>query len=104
MRAPRVIVDVAIWLRFLKGLVLVPATISTFAAGCLSSEPTPIVGVASCAAGTLALMMTCVAAWIPFASSVVPQVAVGSIRKTGWSAGSGSSSMPRRQLQVIVLA
>ncbi len=40
----------------------------------------------------------------PFASSAVPQVAVGSIRKTGWSAGSGNICMESRQLQVIVLA
>ena len=40
----------------------------------------------------------------PTGSAAVPQVAVGSIRKTGWSAGSGSSSMDCRQLQVIVLA
>jgi hypothetical protein len=62
--AYRVIVDVAIWLRFLKGLALVPVTIYTFAAAYLSGEPTPIVGVASCAAGTFALAMTCVAVWI----------------------------------------
>jgi len=37
-------------------------------------------------------------------SLIPPQVAVGSIRKTGWSAGSGSSCMERTQLQVIVLA
>jgi hypothetical protein len=40
----------------------------------------------------------------PASSTSLPQVAVGSIRKTGWSAGSGSSCMERRQLQVIVLA
>jgi len=39
-------------------------TIYTFAAAYLSGEPTPIVGVASCAAGTFALTMTCVAVWI----------------------------------------
>ena len=33
-----------------------------------------------------------------------PQAGVASIRNTGWSAGSGSSSMDRRQSQVIVAA
>jgi len=94
---------VAIWLRFLKGLALVPVTIYTFAAAYPSGEPTPIVGVASCAADMFALT-NLRRGLDPFASSVVPQVAVGSIRKTGWSAGSGSSCMLRRQLQVIVLA
>ena len=30
----------------------------------LAGEPTPIVGVAPCVAGTFALAMTCVAVWI----------------------------------------
>ncbi len=62
--AYRVVVDVAIWVLFIKGLALVPVTIYTFAAAYLAGEPTPIVGVASCAAGTFALVMTCVAIWI----------------------------------------
>jgi hypothetical protein len=70
----------------------------------LSGGPTPMVGVATCAAGTIALTMTCAAGPDPFASSGVGQVALGSIRKTGWSAGSGSCAMYCRQWQVIVLA
>ena len=63
-RAYRVIVDVAIWLLFIKGVALVPVTVYTFAAAYLAGEPTPAVGVASCAAGTFAFGMACVAVWI----------------------------------------
>ena len=63
-RTYRVIVDVAIWLLFIKGVALVPVTVYTFAAAYLAGEPTPAVGVASCAAGTFAFAMACVAVWI----------------------------------------
>jgi hypothetical protein len=60
----RTVVDISIWLLFIKGLLIVAATIYTFAQAYLAGEPTPLVGVAACAAGTLALGMTCAAVWI----------------------------------------
>ena len=63
-RAYRVIVDVSIWLLFIKGIALVPVTVYTFAAAYLAGESTPAIGVASCAAGTFAFGMACVAVWI----------------------------------------
>jgi hypothetical protein len=60
----RMIVDASIWLLFVKGLLLVPVTIATFAAAYRARKPTPIAGVASCAAGTFAFAMACVAVWV----------------------------------------
>jgi hypothetical protein len=60
----RSIVDTSIALLFIKGLLLVPVTIYTFTRAFLAREPTPAVGVASCAAGTFAFTMACVAVWI----------------------------------------
>ncbi|HSG85612.1 MAG TPA: hypothetical protein VLA23_04665 [Candidatus Limnocylindrales bacterium] len=60
----RAIVDVSVALLFVKGLALIPVTVYTFARAYRSGEPTPATGVASCAAGTFALGMTCVAVWI----------------------------------------
>jgi hypothetical protein len=65
MRAVRgAIVDVSVALLFVKGLLLVPVTIYTFTRAFLAREPTPAVGVASCAAGTFAFAMACLAVWI----------------------------------------
>lgn len=58
------VVEAAILLLFVKGLLLVPVTIWTFYRAYRSGQPTPPVGVASCAAGTFAFAMACVAAWI----------------------------------------
>lgn len=58
------IVDTSIALLFTKGPLLVPVTVYTFTRAYLAREPTPLVGVASCAAGTFAFAMACFAAWV----------------------------------------
>jgi len=60
----KAIVSISVWLLFIKGLLLIPVTFYTFIRAFLGGEPTPLAGVASCAAGTLALLSACVAAWI----------------------------------------
>ena len=60
----KAIVSVSVWLLFIKGILIMPVTIYTFSQAFLKGEPTPMVGVASCAAGTLALVSACLAAWI----------------------------------------
>jgi hypothetical protein len=62
--AYRTVVEASIWLLFFKGLCLVPVTIYTFARAYRAGETTPAVGVASCAAGTFAFGMACLAAWV----------------------------------------
>ena len=59
----KAILSAATWLLFIKGLLLVPVTVYTFGRAFLNGEPTPMAGVASCAAGTLALVSACVGAW-----------------------------------------
>ena len=58
------LVDASICLMFIKGLLIVAVTIYTFAHAYQARQATPAVGVAACAAGTLAFGMTCVAVWI----------------------------------------
>jgi hypothetical protein len=58
------VVEASIWLLFLKGLLLVPVTIYTFAKAYLAGERTPATGVAACAAGTFAFGMSCLAVWV----------------------------------------
>jgi len=49
---------------FLKGLLAVMITIYTIGQAYWCGQTTPMVGVISCAAGTFAFAMTCVAVWI----------------------------------------
>lgn len=58
------LIDISIWILFIKGLLLIPVTFYTFGKAFLSGEPTLFVGIASCAAGTLAFGMACFAIWI----------------------------------------
>jgi len=60
----KTIVSVSVWILFLKGLLIALVTIYTVGRAYLAGETTPMVGVAACAAGTFAFIMTCVAAWI----------------------------------------
>jgi hypothetical protein len=53
-----------IWILLVKGLLLIPVTFYTFGQAFLYGELSPIVGIASCAAGTFAFAMACVAIWI----------------------------------------
>jgi len=39
-------------------------TVYTFGSAYLAGEPSPAAGIAACAAGTFALLSSCVAAWI----------------------------------------
>ena len=60
----KTIVNTSVWILFIKGILLILVTIFTFSQAYLNSKTTPIVGVASCAAGTFAFGMTCIAVWI----------------------------------------
>jgi hypothetical protein len=60
----KALISVMVWILFIKGLLLMPVTFYTFGQAYLNGEPTPLVGVASCAGGTFALLSACLAAWI----------------------------------------
>jgi hypothetical protein len=60
----KTIVNVSVWILFIKGILLALVTFYTFGRAYLNGEGTPIVGIASCAAGTFAFTMTCIAVWI----------------------------------------
>jgi hypothetical protein len=60
----KTIINASVWILFIKGVVSVFVTICIMSRAYLSGETTPMVGVATCAAGTFAFAMTCVAAWI----------------------------------------
>jgi hypothetical protein len=60
----KTLLNLSIWILFVKGLLLIPVTFYTFGLAFLCGELSPIVGIASCAAGTFAFAMACVAIWI----------------------------------------
>jgi hypothetical protein len=60
----KAVISVSVWLLFAKGILIAPVTVYTFSQAFLNGEPTPMAGVVSCAAGTLALVSACIAAWI----------------------------------------
>ena len=60
----KMIVNTSVWILFVKGILLILVTIFTFGRAYLNGETTPIVGLSSCAAGTFAFGMTCIAVWI----------------------------------------
>jgi len=60
----KTIVTASVWILFIKGVLIALVTIYTMSVAYLAGETTPMVGAVSCAAGTFAFGMTCVAAWI----------------------------------------
>lgn len=78
------VLDVIIWVLFGKGVALVPVTLYTFGQAYLTGAPTPVVGVASCAAGSLAFGAAAIAIMVrsrigsqrPRAASASPMAVV----------------------------
>jgi len=60
----KAIVNASVWILFVKGILLVFVTFYTFGQAYLDGQGTPIVGIASCAAGTFAFSMACIAVWL----------------------------------------
>jgi hypothetical protein len=60
----KTIVNASIWILFVKGILLALVTFYTFGRAYLGGEGTPMIGLASCAAGTFAFTMACVAVWV----------------------------------------
>ncbi len=60
----KTLLNASIWILFIKGVLVALVTIFTFGRAYLNGEPTPMVGVLACVAGTFAFTMACVAIWI----------------------------------------
>ena len=60
----KTLLNLSIWILFVKGLLLIPVTFYTFGLAFLYGELSPILGIASCAASTFAFSMACLAIWI----------------------------------------
>jgi hypothetical protein len=63
-KAYKTILDIAIWLLFIKGLLTIPLTFFTIGQALLGGKYSPIIGIASCAAGTLAFAMASLAVYL----------------------------------------
>ena len=60
----KTLINISVWILFLKGLLIAFVTIYTIGKALLSGEATPMVGVVACAAGSFAFILACVAVWI----------------------------------------
>lgn len=60
----KTLINLSIWILFVKGLLLIPVTFYTFGQAFLYERMSLIVGFVSCTAGTFAFAMACVAIWI----------------------------------------
>ncbi len=60
----KTIINVSIWFLFLKGIMAALVTIYTILRAYIDGETTPMVGVASCAVGSFAFILTCLAIWL----------------------------------------
>lgn len=60
----KTIVNISIWLLFIKGVLAALVTIYTILMAYIDGEKTPLVGVISCAVGSFAFIMACIAVWI----------------------------------------
>jgi hypothetical protein len=58
------ILNITIWILFIKGIVLVPITLYTTYQAYLTDGTMSLVGLASCATGTFAFTMACFIIWI----------------------------------------
>jgi hypothetical protein len=60
----KTILNITIWILFIKGIVLIPITLYTTGQAYLNQGTMSIVGLASCATGTFAFTMACIIIWI----------------------------------------
>ena len=58
------IINISVWLLFLKGLLAVCLTIYAVMLALMNGETIPMVAVGGCAVGSFAFVLACVGAWI----------------------------------------
>jgi len=73
----KILLNISIWILFAKGLLLIPVTFYTFSQALLYGKISPMVGIASCAAGTFAFAMACLAIGIRDRMGDAPGYEVG---------------------------
>ena len=60
----KTIINISVWILFIKGLLIAIVTIYTIGKALLAGETTPMVGVVACAAGSFAFILACIAVWV----------------------------------------
>lgn len=60
----KTMLNLAIWILFFKGVILIPITIYITGQAFLTGGPLLMVALAACATGTFAFTMACVIIWI----------------------------------------
>ena len=60
----KTMLNIAIWILFFKGIILIPITLYITGQALLAGGPLLMVVLASCATGTFAFTMACVIIWI----------------------------------------
>ena len=60
----KTIVNASVWILFVKGLLIALATLYTAGKAFLDGDTLPMVAVASCATGSFAFILACLAVWI----------------------------------------
>jgi hypothetical protein len=60
----KIMLNIAIWILFFKGILLIPITLYITGQAIQSGGPMMMVALAACATGTLAFTMACVIIWI----------------------------------------
>lgn len=60
----KTVINISVWILFIKGLLIAFVTIYTVGRAFVAGETLPIVGVAACAAGSFAFILTYVAVWL----------------------------------------
>ncbi len=60
----KAVITISVWVLFIKGLLAALITVYTIGRAIMAGETLPMVGVAACGVGSVALILTCVAAWL----------------------------------------
>jgi len=60
----KTVINVSVWILFVKGLLIALATLYTAGRAFFNGETLPMVAVAACAAGSFAFILACTAAWV----------------------------------------
>ena len=60
----KTIINISVWMLFLKGFLAVALTIYVTLKAFIDGDPIPMLAAVGCAVGSFAFTMACVAAWV----------------------------------------